>query len=259
MIAVPPPILLSNLRHLRLKAFAPMADNSSSSFTNLIIDPNHFDLVVYGSGLPESVIAAAASAAGKTVLHLDPNPFYGSHFASLPLASFSSFLKSTPPQPPKRSADGSSSLYHYVDLETRCVYSKVEIADSPMPEPSKSFILDIPGPRVFYCADMAVDLMLRSSASHHVEFKSVEGSSIYWDGRLCSVPDSRQAIFRDQSLSRSEKSQMMRFLKLVQAHIASESQVTLSSEGAFGISPEDLEIPFGDFLHKQKLPPKIRS
>lgn len=139
------------------------------------------------------------------------------------------------------------------------MYSEVEVADSPMPEPSKSFIVDLPGPRVFYCVDLAVDLMLRSGASHHVEFKSVERSLMYWDGQLCSVPDSRQAIFRDQSLSRSEKSQMMRFLKLVQAHIAFESEAKLSGEGAFGISPEDLEIPFTDFLHKQKLPPKIRT
>ncbi|XP_020593153.1 rab escort protein 1 isoform X2 [Phalaenopsis equestris] len=232
-----------------------MADKSPYSLEYPTIDPHHFDLIVYGSGLPESVIAAAASAAGKLVLHLDPNSFYGSHFASLPLPSFSSFLQFTPPLPSEPSADGfvSSSPYHFVDLESRCVYSEVEIADLPMPEPSKSFIVDLPGPRVFYCADRAVDLMLRSGASHHVEFKSVEGSLIYWDGQLCSVPDSRQAIFRDQNLSRAEKSQMMRFLKLVQGHIESES------EEAFAISPEDLEIPFADFLDKQKLPPKIRT
>ncbi|PKU65788.1 hypothetical protein MA16_Dca026863 [Dendrobium catenatum] len=128
-----------------------------------------------------------------------------------------------------------------------------------MPEHSERFIVDLSGPRVFYCADMAVDLMVRSGASHHIEFKSVEGSLIYWDGRLCSVPDSRQAIFRDQSLSRAEKGQMMRFLKLVQAHIASESDATLSCEGPLGISPEDLKIPFYNFLLKQKLPPKIRT
>ncbi|KAH0459496.1 hypothetical protein IEQ34_012310 [Dendrobium chrysotoxum] len=236
-----------------------MAENSYCEYPT--IDPNFFDLIVYGSGLPESILAAAASAAGKAVLHIDTNPFYGSHFASLPLASFSSFLQSTPLLPPERSADGSasSSTYHSVELETRCVYSEVEIAESPMPEHSERFIVDLSGPRVFYCADKAVDLMVRSGASHHVEFKSVKGSLIYWDGGLCSVPDSRQAIFRDQSLSRAEKSQMMRFLKLVQAHIASESEATLSGEGALGISPEDLKIPFSDFLHKQKLPPKIRT
>ncbi|KAI3945466.1 hypothetical protein MKW92_048795 [Papaver armeniacum] len=44
------------------------------------IDSSVFDLVVVGTGLPESIIAAAASIAGKTVLHVDSNSFYESHF-----------------------------------------------------------------------------------------------------------------------------------------------------------------------------------
>lgn len=38
-----------------------------------------FDFVVLGTGLTESILAAALSIAGAKVLHLDPNPFYGSH------------------------------------------------------------------------------------------------------------------------------------------------------------------------------------
>ncbi|KAL7599066.1 hypothetical protein Lser_V15G26440 [Lactuca serriola] len=49
------------------------------------IDPTNFDLIVVSTGLPESIIDAAASAAGKTVLHLDHNPFYCSHYSSLTL------------------------------------------------------------------------------------------------------------------------------------------------------------------------------
>jgi Rab proteins geranylgeranyltransferase component A len=36
------------------------------------IDPTSFDVVLCGTGLPESVLAAACTAAGKTVLHVDP-------------------------------------------------------------------------------------------------------------------------------------------------------------------------------------------
>jgi RAB protein geranylgeranyltransferase component A len=49
------------------------------------IELSNFDLIVLGTGLPESMIAAATSANNKTVLHLDPNPFYASHYASLSL------------------------------------------------------------------------------------------------------------------------------------------------------------------------------
>ncbi|KAK8956813.1 hypothetical protein KSP39_PZI000127 [Platanthera zijinensis] len=186
------------------------------------IDPISFDLIVYGCGLPESLLAAAASSAGKTVLHLDPNPFYGSHFASLPLPSFSSSLQSTPLSPSKTYTDDgsdSSSLYHVVDLEHRHVYSEVEFSVSS--EPPGSFSLDLSGPRVLYCADLMVDLMLRSGASHHVEFKSVERSLFYWEGQLFSVRGSRQDIFTDRSLTLAEKRHLAMLLELVQDHLAS--------------------------------------
>ncbi|WZZ29894.1 hypothetical protein YC2023_013295 [Brassica napus] len=50
------------------------------------LDPTTYDLIIVGTGVPSSILAAAASSSGSSsVLHLDPNPFYGSHFASLSL------------------------------------------------------------------------------------------------------------------------------------------------------------------------------
>jgi len=47
--------------------------------------------VLWGKGLPESVLAAA----GKTVLHVYPSLFYGSLYSSILLSSFLSFLSLT--------------------------------------------------------------------------------------------------------------------------------------------------------------------
>ncbi|KAK9221242.1 hypothetical protein WN944_009668 [Citrus x changshan-huyou] len=52
------------------------------------IQPTTFDL---RTGLQESVISAAASASGKSVLHLDPNPFYSSCFSLLSIADLTDF------------------------------------------------------------------------------------------------------------------------------------------------------------------------
>lgn len=240
-----------------ISASASTSASTPSQDYHPTIDPATFDLVVSGTGLPESLLAAAAAAAGKSVLHLDPNPFYGSHFASIPLPSFSSLLSPSYSSPSPHSSAASTPSYDAIDLHRRPIYSEIETSGSP-PEPSRSFLVDLAGPRVLYCADAAVDLLLRSGASHHVEFKSVDASLVYWEGRLSTVPDSRQAIFKDRTLSLAEKSQMMRFLKLVQGHIASD-RGGAADEGLGRISEEDLLIPFVEFLQKQRLPLKIRA
>lgn len=154
------------------------------------IEPTSFDVVLCGTGLPEAVLAAACAAAGKTVLHVDPNPFYGSLSSSLPPLSVPSFLIDS------SSTNPSTTETTIIHLQRRSLYSEMETSGT-VPEPgSKRFTVDLVGPRVLYCADEAVDLLLRSGGSNHVEFKSLDGGTlIYWDGELCPVPESREAIF----------------------------------------------------------------
>ncbi|KAM7516021.1 hypothetical protein LguiA_005604 [Lonicera macranthoides] len=231
----------------------------ADSFSYPPIDPTTFDLIIIGTGLPESVIAAASSTAGKSVLHLDPHPFYGSHFSSLPLHDFTSFLHSQSQPNPIQSCQSDCSDYSAVDLTVRRMYSDVEITShsSELLELSRKFNLDLAGPRVLFCADSAVDLMLKSGASQYTEFKNVDASLVYDDGsgKLWNVPDSRSAIFKDRSLKYSEKNQLMSFFKLVQGHLESVG----SDTDAKKISDEDLEKPFAEFLNKMRLPVKLKS
>ncbi|OAY60989.1 rab escort protein 1 [Manihot esculenta] len=238
------------------------------------IDPTTFDLVVVGTGLPQSVIAAAASASGKSVLHVDHNKFYGSHFSSLSILELTSFLNnnSTSLQPMSSSTiETGCDDYSVVNLAIRPLYSDVEISSlsaNPLEEHSNKFNLDVSGPRVLFCADRFIDLLIKSAASQYVEFKSVDASFVGDEsGKLWNVPDSRAAIFKDKSLSLMEKNRLMRFFKLVQGQLAASSGrdgengnqgEEVESETA-GISEEDLESPFVDFLTNMKLPSKIKS
>ncbi|CAI5531923.1 unnamed protein product [Closterium sp. Naga37s-1] len=64
------------------------------------IEPTSFDAIVVGTGLPESLLAAALSLAGRRVLHVDCAAFYGSHWASLPLDQLAQWAASGGRIPP---------------------------------------------------------------------------------------------------------------------------------------------------------------
>lgn len=136
------------------------------------------------------------------------------------------------------------------------MYSDLEISQhssEPLLEFTKKFNLDLAGPRVLYCADSAVDLMLKSGASQYMEFKSIDASFVCDSvGKLSPVPDSRAAIFKDKTLGLMEKNRLMRFFK---EHLASDDVNTEKSS----ISEEDLKSPFVEFLEKKQLSSKLKS
>ncbi|KAK7309408.1 hypothetical protein RJT34_06112 [Clitoria ternatea] len=225
---------------------------SQDPFSYPPIDPVNFDLIIVGTGLSESIIAAASSAVGKTVLHLDPNPFYGSHSASLSLHDLTSYLISPPSLPP--AATFSDSDHAVIDLVRQPLCSHAEIVPCASAEEteffrenSRKFNIDLGGPRALFSADKTINLLMKSGAAQYLEFKGIDKSFVYEasGGGLVNVPDSRAAIFKDEKLLLTEKTRLMRFFNLVKQHE--------------NISEEDMESPFVSFLEKMKLPPKIKS
>ncbi|PIA13290.1 FAD/NAD(P)-binding domain-containing protein [Coemansia reversa NRRL 1564] len=51
------------------------------------LDGQSFDVVVLGTGLEEAIIASEAAAGGKSVLHIDRNPYYGGAYACFTLSA----------------------------------------------------------------------------------------------------------------------------------------------------------------------------
>ncbi|KAG8513233.1 Rab proteins geranylgeranyltransferase component A 2 [Galemys pyrenaicus] len=54
--------------------------------------PTEFDVVVIGTGLPESILAAACSRNGQRVLHIDSKSYYGGNWASFSFSGLLSWL-----------------------------------------------------------------------------------------------------------------------------------------------------------------------
>nr|XP_020145559.1 rab proteins geranylgeranyltransferase component A 2-like [Microcebus murinus] len=55
--------------------------------------PTEFDVVIIGTGLPESILAAACSRSGQRVLHIDSRSYYGGDWASFSFSGLLSWLK----------------------------------------------------------------------------------------------------------------------------------------------------------------------
>ncbi|XP_038597608.1 rab proteins geranylgeranyltransferase component A 1-like [Tachyglossus aculeatus] len=55
--------------------------------------PPNFQLIVVGTGLPESIIAASCSRSGQRVLHVDSRNYYGGNWASFSFSGLLSWLK----------------------------------------------------------------------------------------------------------------------------------------------------------------------
>lgn len=55
--------------------------------------PTEFDVVIIGTGLPESILAAACSRSGQRVLHVDSRSYYGGNWASFNFSGLLSWLK----------------------------------------------------------------------------------------------------------------------------------------------------------------------
>eukprot|EP00798_Chlamydomonas_sp_ICE-L_P013939 gene13939-19875_t len=177
------------------------------------IDPEEWDVIVIGSGLPECLIASALAAPkdGTSVLLIDEDDTYGSDYASFTLGSMEasaagkrtgavgpisdSHRLATEPRPEQ--GDTGSSLEKKQEKqeeeeegvrevalpELRLPISEVEIFRLPGVDigRERAFILDLL-PKVCYQAESLVDLLVRTRAHNYMEFKQVEGSYIYMLG-----------------------------------------------------------------------------
>ncbi|XP_040823792.1 rab proteins geranylgeranyltransferase component A 2 isoform X1 [Ochotona curzoniae] len=59
--------------------------------------PTEFDVVIIGTGLPESILAAACARSGQRVLHVDSRSYYGGNWASFSFSGLLSWLEEYQP------------------------------------------------------------------------------------------------------------------------------------------------------------------
>ena len=68
------------------------------------VEDNTYDILIEGTGLAQSILAAAISRISKKVIHIDKNTFYGGSWAALSIDQLDEFITTyassgTPPFP----------------------------------------------------------------------------------------------------------------------------------------------------------------
>ena len=113
-----------------------------------------YDAIIMGTGLTECIISGLLSVKGMRVLQLDRNNYYGADTASLSLENlFRKFRDSAPPP-----EIGSSRNWN-VDLV----------------------------PKFIMACGKLVKILLHTKVTRYLEFKSVDGSYVFKDGKDYSI------------------------------------------------------------------------
>jgi len=153
-----------------------------------------YDVIVCGTGLKECILSGLFSVAGKKVLHLDRNDYYGGECASLNITNlFAKFRPGT--EPPK--ALGANRDWN-VDLVPKFIMGSGNL----------------------------VKILLKTKVSRYLEWKSCDRSYVYMptEGGLFSsakaihsVPTTAQEGLKSSLMGMMEKPRFINFIQFIAA------------------------------------------
>ncbi|XP_074530324.1 rab GDP dissociation inhibitor alpha [Halichoeres trimaculatus] len=143
-----------------------------------------YDVIVLGTGLKACVLSTLLSKSGKTVLHIDKNPYYGGEGASIsPLDQlFKMFGVHAP----------ATSLGH-----------------------GKEWNVDLI-PKFFLANGDLVRILVQTGVTRYLDFKVVEGSYVYKAGKVHRVPGTEEEVHASDLIGMFDKRRFRKLLHFAQ-------------------------------------------
>lgn len=142
-----------------------------------------YDAIVMGTGLKECVMSGLLSVNGKKVLHVDRNGYYGAECASLNLTNlFEKFKAGEAP------TDLGSNRDYNVDLIPKFIMA---------------------------CGNLT-KMLLHTKVTRYLEFKSIDGSYVYKQGKILKVPATPEEALKSSLMGLFEKRRFRKFLIFVE-------------------------------------------
>ena len=201
---------------------------ASASSSKVKLDQTHFDVLLVGTDLPTSILSAALARAGKSVLHIDQNDYYGGVWAGLTLRQLVQWCeKSRAPGGGGESTTGKetetediSFAFPYFENDTQSDQRK---APPELPQIlsklDRHYSLALT-PTLVASTGPSIDALVRSKVASYSTFRLLEQTVVFIDtpgqgSQLQRVPSSKEDVFKDRSLSLIEKRKLMKFLQSV--------------------------------------------
>jgi RAB protein geranylgeranyltransferase component A len=209
------------------------------------LDP-HYDFALLGTSLPLSILSAALSRAGFSVLHVDEEEHYGGPWSSLTLQELLDWSQNTD----LHTSQGKKN----VSIEFPAFREREASSNATPPELlhlTRHFSISL-APTIVPCAGPTIDVLIRSKVASYCTFRLLQKTAVFdavntksngsdtWP--LKKVPSSKEDIFKDKSLSLVDKRKLMKLLQ--QANPSSEAQ---PSEESRSQAPH-YDLPFLKYL-----------
>ncbi|KAF8306253.1 FAD/NAD(P)-binding domain-containing protein [Clavulina sp. PMI_390] len=178
---------------------------------------SRFDIAVIGTGLSQSIAAAALARSGHKVLHIDSNAYYGSRTACLTLQELLEWAKNAQAvssTPPGVFSSVSFAFYPFEGGEAE------DPAQAALVK-SRQYALSLT-PTLVPSTGPLIDALVASGVSQYSEFRLLDvlgavdpSVSNDLDARspINVVPSSKEDIFKDKTLSLISKRKLMKMLQ----------------------------------------------
>lgn len=186
---------------------------------------DHCDILILGTGLAESILAAALAWQGVEVLHIDANNYYGDLSSTLTVDQLKKWCIEV----------NQGRIKHFLDAQIYIPGGKHNNKFH-----SKDYGVDL-SPRVMFAQLDLLALLVKSRVYKYLEFQSVSNFHVFQNDNFKSKLSNttKEDIFTDQSLLLTTKRSLMKFLKFVLQDDPTKKQLLADNS----------KTPIEDFLH----------
>lgn len=171
------------------------------------------DILILGTGLVESILAAALAWQGVNVLHIDRNKHYGDSCSTLTIDQLKKWCMEV----------NAGRMAHFSDAQIYIPGGKHNNTFT-----SKDYGVDL-CPRVMFAQLDFLALLVKSRVYKYLEFQSLSSFHLFENDHFRSKLSNttKEEIFTDQSILLQTKRALMKFLKFVLQDNADESKQEL--------------------------------